>query len=281
MKRFLRAFVVFILLIVAISLLNRIRISKVVFKNRIGLIYLKGTITSKTLDGILPLLKEAERRPDIRGVILRIDSPGGAVAPSQELYHYILKMRDSKKIYASIGTVGASGAYYVSSACNKVFADPGSLVGSIGVIFSFAEIKDLLSKIGVKPFVFKSGKFKDVGSPFREPTEEEKKLIEALLKDIHTQFVEDVAKARNLKVEDVSKIADGRIFTGREALSLKLVDGLLTLDDVIDRLSKDLGYKKRLEVTVIEKRKGFIERLKTETIDFIRDIKAELIGGLR
>ncbi len=281
MKRFLKGLLVFLILLVALSLLNNLRIGNIPLKNRLGIIYLKDTITSKTLEDFIPLLKEAERRSDIKGVIIRVDSPGGSVAPSQEIYNYILKLRKKKKVYASIGTIGASGAYYVSSACEKIFADSGSLVGSIGVIFTFAEIRDLLSKIGIKPHVFKSGKFKDLGSPFKEPTEEEKRLLAKLLADIHDQFIKDVAKGRGMKENDIREVADGRIFTGKEALSLKLIDGIATLDEVVEILSRDLGYKKRLETTIIEKKCGFMERLKTEALSFIREIKAEIIGGLR
>ncbi|NPA15935.1 MAG: signal peptide peptidase SppA [Deferribacteres bacterium] len=268
-------------MLVALSLVNRLHIANLPIKSKIGLIYLKGTITSNTVEDFIPLLKEAERRPDIKGIIIRINSPGGAVAPSQEIYHYILKLRKKKRIYASVETIGASGAYYVASACNKIFADSGSLVGSIGVIFSFAEVRDLLNRVGIKPYVFKSGKFKDLGSPFKEPTEEEKKVIKGLLDNIHEQFIRDVAKARGMKEEDVRRVADGRVFTGNEALSLKLIDGIATLDDVVGIMSKDLGYKGRLEVTVIEKKYGFMERLKAETLSFIREMKAEIIGGLR
>lgn len=281
MGRFLRGLLVFFVLLVALSLVNRLHIANLPIKSRIGLIYLKGTITSNTVEDFIPLLKEAERRPDIKGIIIRINSPGGAVAPSQEIYHYILKLRKKKRIYASVETIGASGAYYVASACNKIFADSGSLVGSIGVIFSFAEVRDLLNRVGIKPYVFKSGKFKDLGSPFKEPTEEEKKVIKGLLDNIHEQFIRDVAKARGMKEEDVRRVADGRVFTGNEALSLKLIDGIATLDDVVGIMSKDLGYRERLETTVIEKKYGFMEKLKAETLSFIREMKAEIIGGLR
>lgn len=173
--------------------------------------------------------------------------------------------------------MGASGAYYTASACDKVFSEPGSLVGSIGVIFTFSQIRDLLNKIGVKPIVLKSGKFKDTGSPFRDLTPEEKEYIEGLLKEIHQQFITDVSKARKMEVEEVKAIADGRVFTGTEAKKLGLIDDTLPYWKVVEKLSKDLGFKETLPTVVLEKKRGFWDRLRQEAVSFVRDVKTELL----
>lgn len=246
---------------------------------RIGVIYLNGVVDTEKAREIMSLLDEAIDRKDIAGIVLRINSPGGAVAPSQELYNYILEHRKEKKIYASIGTLGASGAYYVASACNRIYADGGSLVGSIGVIFTTSDIEELLKKIGIKPVVIKSGKFKDVGSPFRKMTPEEKQYLQNLVDEIHMQFVRDVARARGIPEKKLLAIADGRVFTGEKAKELGLVDGIAPMWQVVSILSKDLGYKKSLSYVELKRRRGFWESLRAQTLSFIKELKTELLQG--
>ena len=278
--RFLRALILFLLLIGLGAALERYQ--SIFGGKRIAVVHLDGVITSKTPDSLIPLLREALNRNDIAGIILRIDSPGGAVAPSQELYRFIVEHRKDKPIYASIGTVGASGAYYVASACDKIYADAGSLVGSIGVIFTFSEFRELLKKVGIKPVVLKSGRFKDVGSPFREMTPEEREYIKGLLDEIHRQFVEDVAKGRNLPVEKVREVADGRVFTGERAQELSLVDGVRSFWEVVGILSKDLGYKRPLETVELRKKRSIWGAFRAQMVELVRDIKTELLEeGIR
>ncbi len=277
MGRFFKAFLVFFALLAAVVVLQQYayRFSG----SKIGVVYLNGPITEEKAQEVVSLLKEAASRKDIAGIVLRIDSPGGAVAPSQELFQYLMQLRGKKRVYASISTLGASGAYYAACGCSKIYADAGSLVGSIGVIFTVTQIKELLSKLGISAVVVKSGRFKDTGSPFREMTPEERKYIESLLKDIHAQFVKDVATARGLSLERVKAVADGRVFTGNEAVKLGLIDGVKPYWQVVEVLSKDLGYKEALPTVVFKRKKGFWERLKEETLSFVRDIKAELLRG--
>ncbi len=274
MNRFIKALLLFAFIVAVGALLQSIRQAHA--PKRIGVVYLKGMIDASSASDLLALLKRAFSRPDVAGVVLRINSPGGSVAPSQEIYSYIMEHRKEKRIYASIGTVGASGAYYVASACNRVYADGGSIVGSIGVIFTTSEIRGLLDKIGVRPVVIKSGKFKDVGSPFREMSPEERSYIKSLLDEIHRQFVRDVAAGRGLKVEKVMKLADGRIFTGEQAVKLGLVDGVAPMWKVVESLSRDLGYSRPLETVVIEKKKGILDMLRAQAVAFVRDLKTEL-----
>ena len=209
-------------------------------KNRIGIVDITGLITDSQY--ITNQVKKFRQDKRIRGIILRIDSPGGAVGPSQEIYDEVLKTRKSGKIiYASMGTLAASGGYYIASAAEKVFANPGTLTGSIGVIMAFSNAKGLMEKIGLQPEIIKAGKYKDIGSPARAMTQNEKNLLQSVVADVHQQFIEAVANGRDISIAEVTKIADGRIFTGRQAYSLNLVDQLGGLQVSIDQLAHKAG----------------------------------------
>jgi len=208
--------------------------------NRIGVVEITGLIQDS--QGIVNQIKKFREDERIRGIVLRIDSPGGTVGPSQEIYDEVLKTREGKKIiYASMGTLAASGGYYIASAANQIYANPGTLTGSIGVIMAFSNMKGLMDKIGLQPEVIKAGKFKDTGSPARPMTEKERSLLQDVVTDVHQQFIEAVAKGRNLSVAEVSKVADGRILTGRQALSMNLVDKLGGMQVSIDQLARETG----------------------------------------
>ena len=209
---------------------------------------------------IVRQLSHYRRDDDIKAIILRIDSPGGAVAPSQEIYDEVLRVRaDHKKIYASMGSLAASGGYYIAAATDRIFANPGTLTGSIGVIMAFSNAEKLMKKIGLEPEVVKSGKFKDVGSPLRKMKPHERKYLQTVVDDVHQQFIEAVAKGRNMSTREARKLADGRIFTGRQALKLKLVDELGGLEDVIAQLGKDVGIQGRPKVIWEEPPQGFLD----------------------
>ena len=155
----------------------------------------------------------------IKAIVIRIDSPGGGVVPSQEIYNAVKNARkEGKKVIASMGSVAASGGYYIAAAADKIVANPGTLTGSIGVKMEFANLEKLLEKIGVKGMVVKAGEFKDIGSPYRDMTDQEKKLLQDVIDDVHSQFIKAVAEGRDLPETDVRAIADGRIFTGQQAL---------------------------------------------------------------
>jgi protease-4 len=166
--------------------------------------------------------------------VLRIDSPGGGVGPSQEIYREVMKTRLIKKVVASLGSVAASGGYYSASACDGIMANPGTITGSIGVIMEYANFKDIIKKIGLTPVVIKSGEYKDMGSPLRDLEDSEKKLLQGVVDEIHSQFVKDVATGRNLDEEKMATLADGRIFTGARALDLQLVDRLGNFGDAVE-----------------------------------------------
>jgi protease-4 len=173
----------------------------------------------------------------VKGVLLRINSPGGTVPTSQEINGELLALRSKNKpVVASMADVAASGGYYIACGADKIVAQPGTLTGSIGVIFNSINVKVLADKVGVQPQVVKSGLFKDIGSPFRPFTPEEKELLKGIIDDSYDQFVQVVSKGRNLPVDTVKKLADGRVYTGRQALKLGLVDQLGGYDTSLDLL---------------------------------------------
>ncbi len=236
-------------------------------KELIGVIKLTGVI--RRSDNFIKNLKDFVKNDKIKGIIISINSPGGAVVPSQEIYREILKLRSKKPIIAYIKSVGASGAYYIASACNKIFANPGSITGSIGVIAEFTNIQELLGKIGIKSITIKSGKFKDIGNPAREMTDEEKQYLKNLIMNIYNQFLSDVAKARNIPVEKLKKIADGRVFTGVQALNYKLIDRLGNFDDVVQYLKKVCKIKGEPEIVYPSQKFSIINEITDKIYNFI------------
>ena len=213
---------------------------------KVGLVEVAGMITDSR--DVVEQISQYRRDDSIRGIILRIDSPGGAVAPSQEIYDEVLRTREEKKIIASLGSMAASGGYYIASSANHIIANPGTLMGSIGVVFASSNIEELIGKIGLKPVVIKSGKFKDAGSPVRPMTEEEQSLLQGVVNDVHSQFVQAIVKGRDLQEAEVKKIADGRVFTGKKALELKLIDQLGGLEDSIQWMQDTLSLDERPKI---------------------------------
>lgn len=222
---------------------------------KIAIINIKGVIVDSK-STVREIRKYADN-PSVKAVIVRIDSPGGGVVASQEIYEELkwLKEKKQKKVVASMGTVAASGGYYVACASDWIVANPGTLTGSIGVIMEFANLEGLFKKIGVEGVVIKSGKHKDIGSPFRSITKDEKELLQAIIDDVYAQFISAVADGRKMKPEAVKELADGRIFTGRQAKELKLVDELGTMQDAINITARLAGIKG--EPGIIEKRMDF------------------------
>jgi len=201
-------------------------------------------------------LRKFRENPSIKAIVLRIDSPGGGVVPSQEIYAEVLKARTEGrvKIVASMGNLAASGGYYIAAATDKIVANPGTLTGSIGVIMELANVQGLLEKVGVQSVVIKSGKHKDLASPFRTMSPEERALLQDVLDDVHDQFIQAVAAGRAMKVEQVRELADGRIFTGRQARTAKLVDELGDLQDAIKLAARMGGIAGEPRVVEIRKR---------------------------
>lgn len=192
--------------------------------NRIGVVSINGPIYDSLK--IREQLEEFANDGSIIAVVLRVDSPGGSVAASQEIYDAVVELRKSKKVVASMGSIAASGGLLVACAADKIIANPGTITGSISAIMQFANFEELLKKIGLKSSVVKSGKYKDIGSPLRDMTPEERKIIQELVDDIYNQFVDVVVKDRKLSREKVLEIADGRVFSGRRAKEYGLIDDL-------------------------------------------------------
>ena len=224
-------------------------------EDRIALIRIEGVILDA--QETLSELKKFSENPSVKAIVLRIDSPGGGVVPSQEIYDAVRRVRSksNKAVIASMGSVAASGGYYIAAATDRIVANPGTLTGSIGVIMEMANVEGLLQKIGVEGVVVKSGKYKDVGSPLRKMSDEERGLLQAVMDDVHKQFIEAVAEGRSLEVPEVQALADGRIFTGRQAKAAKLVDELGNLDDAIQLAADVVGIEG--EPKVIEQRRRF------------------------
>jgi protease IV len=239
---------------------------------KIALVKIEGMLI--TADTIVDEINSYAEDSSVRAILIRIDSPGGGVVASQEIFNAVLNARKQgkKKVVISMGSVAASGGYYIAAAGDRIIANPGTLTGSIGVKMEFANLEKLLEKIGVRGMVVKAGEYKDIGSPFREMTEPEKRLLQAVIDDVHSQFIEAVAKGRNLPEADVKAIADGRIFTGRQALQLKLVDQLGDLEDSINVTAELAGIKGKPKVVKKEKKVPFLEYLKDETAAWFSDI---------
>lgn len=203
----------------------------------------------------------------VKAIVVRINSPGGAVAPSQELFEELKKARkNGKKVVISMGSVAASGGYYVACAADEIYANPGTITGSIGVIAEFPIIDGLMDKVGIKFETIKTGKYKDTGSAFRPMTEEEHKLVQDMLMDIYEQFVEAVAEGRNMPIKDVRKYADGRVFSGRQALKYGFVDALGTQNDAIERAAAIGGIKGKPRVIRKPKRRFSLGQYAEETL---------------
>ena len=208
------------------------------FGDKIGVVDLDGVILSpsETVDQLRKLADD----DSIKAIIIHVNSPGGGVAASEEIYREVKRVRDEKKKYivSSIQTVGASGAYYVSSATNKIYADSGSVVGSIGVIAEWVNYGDLMRWVKLKPELLKVGKFKDTGDPTRELTPEERQYMQGLIDNMYGQFVQAVADGRHAKVEDIKPIADGRVWTGEQALGMHLIDQIGDFQAVVKETAK-------------------------------------------
>jgi protease IV len=205
---------------------------------RVAVLEVDGVILDSQV--YLESLSKIKKDDGIKALVLRVDSPGGAVGPSQEIYSEIKKVREKKPVVATLGSVGASGGYYIACAAEKILANPGTITGSIGVIAEFMSYKQLLKWAKVDVTVIKSGEFKDVGSPLREMTEPERQYIQNLIDNVHSQFKLVVSQGRGIDLKEVERIADGRVFTGEQAKDLKLVDELGSLSDAI-RLAGTMG----------------------------------------
>jgi protease-4 len=238
---------------------------------KIAIIEVRGVIIDPqpTVEKLIKFRKNEK----IKAIILRVDSPGGAVGPAQEIYSEVKKVQREKKVLVSMGSVAASGGYYVACAADKIMANPGTITGSIGVIVESLNVEDLFRKIGLRPEVIKSGRHKDIGSPFRKMNPEEKRLLQGVLDNVHEQFIRAVAEGRRLPLEKVRSLADGRIFSGDQAKTMGLVDELGNLQDTIALAAKMAGIQGEPEVIYPEKKRfSLLDLLLGET--FLRFLES-------
>ncbi len=248
-----------------------------VSREKIGVVDLDGVIITpkQTVDGLRKFADDSS----IRAIIIHINSPGGGAAASEEIYREVKRIRDQKhkRIVASIETVGASGAYYVASAADKIYSNEASVVGSIGVIAEWFNYQELLQWAKLKAIVFKSGEFKDTGSPVREMTPPEKQYFQGLLDNMHQQFIHNVAEGRRMPEADIRAIANGKVWTGQQALGLKLVDQIGDFRVAVNDTAKAVGISG--EPTLVRYRKprlSLLDLLVGDVSDYLPD-RAKLL----
>jgi protease-4 len=238
-------FAFFLVLILTVSRILD-RPTRFVMHNQVGVIEVAGVIVDSKK--VIEQLDDFHENGSVKAIVLRVDSPGGGVGPSQEIHDAVKRIDTDKPVVVSMGSVAASGGYYIAAPARVIFANPGTLTGSIGVIMEFTNFQELLEKIGLHSQVVKSGKHKDIGSPVRPMTEEDRALLQALIDDVHSQFVDSVAAGRKLDTQKVRTLADGRIFTGRQAKELGLVDELGGLDAAVRRAGELAGIDGKPDV---------------------------------
>ncbi len=235
---------------------------------KVAILPITGLISDS--DEAIDNLRRFAKDDSVKAIVLRLNTGGGGVGPSQEIYEEVRKLRGKKVVVASMGALAASGGYYIACGSEKIYANPGTITGSIGVIMPFVNVKDLAKKIGVEGMAVKSGKFKDIGSPLRAMTPEETGILQGVIDNVHRQFVHVVAKARKLDFEAVMGIADGRIFSGEQAKALGLVDALGNLEDAVadaGRMAKIEGEPKT--ILPPKKKLSILDLLKEEAKSII------------
>lgn len=230
---------------------------------KVGVIEIIGVIASSR--DTIEQLKRFREDDDIKAIVIRVDSPGGVVGPSQEIYREIVRTRETKKVVASMGAVAASGGYYVIAGADGIVANPGTITGSIGVIMEYTNFQELFDKIGLSPVVIKSGKFKDTGSPARAMTPDEEQLLKDFVDRLHQQFVAAIAEGRQLDLAQVQNLADGRIYTGQDAKDIGLVDRIGNLEDAVEWAGRLAGIKGKIVAVYPPEKKMSLLRLLSES----------------
>jgi len=269
-KKFFLVLLGLLILIIIISLSLVILQKNVPMGDKVALIRVEGPIVDSkdTVDQIKDFVKD----PSTKAIVLRVDSPGGAVAPSQEIYEEVRKAITKKKIVVSMGSVAASGGYYIAAPASRIFANPGTLTGSIGVIMEIPNFQGLMNKLGIKTEVVKAGRHKDIASIFRGIKKEDREILQGVLDNVHDQFITAVADGRKMLREDVNKIADGRVFTGEQALKAGLVDELGDLEDAVKAAAKLSGIRGEPVVITKKEKFSFFNLLRDEVPKELKDL---------
>jgi protease IV len=274
-KKFLLILLVLFVVAIVVSLVLVFFQKNIPIGERIALLRVEGPILDSK--DVIDELKTYVKDPSVKAIVLRIDSPGGAVAPSQEIYEEIRKAVTKKKVVVSMGSLAASGGYYIAAPATRIIANPGTLTGSIGVIMEIPNVEGLMNKIGVKTEVIKSGRHKDIASVFRGIKKEEREILQGVLDNVHEQFIKAVAEGRKMLIEDVKKIADGRVFTGEQALKAGLVDEIGNLEDAIKVAARLTGIKGEPSVVSKEERFSLIhllrDKMPKEFSDLVPSVK--------
>ena len=257
-KRFIKLLVTLAVLLILV-LIVRALVGDGYIGEKVAVVDIIGTITKS--DKVIELIHQYRDNGSVKAIVVRIDSPGGSVAPVQEIYSELKKL--DKPVVASLGGTAASGGYYIACAADQIFANPGTLTGSIGVIMQFVKMKRLYDKVGIDRQTVKSGQFKDTGSPIRNLTPEERELLQETIDDVHHQFVEAIFDERKdlLTRDEVQALADGRIFSGNQALEYKLVDKLGNLPDAVAHAAELGGIVGKPKVTRVKHEPTLLERL--------------------
>lgn len=247
---------------------------------RVGIVEIKGIITDA--GEAIRILKHFREDEDIKAIVLRIESPGGVVGPSQEIYREVRKTVPRKKVVASMGAVAASGGYYIAAAADGIIANPGTVTGSIGVVMRYTNFEKLMEKIGLTPVVIKSGEYKDMGTPTRKMTLQEEQALQYFVDQTHRQFVRAIAEGRGMDPGRVESLADGRIFTGEEAMQKGLVDRLGNLEDAIEWAGRMGGIEGKI-APVYKREDTFsvLKYLSESTVDAVisKTVGPNLQGG--
>lgn len=279
MKKVLLILLGLIIVMAFLSLMIVLLHKGVPIGDKVALVRIEGPIIDSK--NAVDEIKDYTKDPSIKAIVLRVDSPGGAVAPSQEICEEVKKATIKKKVVVSMGSLAASGGYYISAPASRIVANPGTLTGSIGVIMEIPNIQGLMDKVGVKTEVIKSGKHKDMASMFRSLGKEERVILQDVLDDVHAQFINSVAEGRKMDPEDVRKIADGRIFTGKQALAAGLVDELGNLEDAIKTAAKLSGIRGEPEVVSKKEKLSFMDLLRgkfpKELSDFFPAVRMKFV----
>jgi len=270
----------FMAIIWGVGKLNLTETIKVGATEKVAVIEVEGIIS--TSHEIIERIHTLRDDDSVKAIVLRIDSPGGAVGPAQEIYEELIKIKDRKPVITSMGTVAASGGYYIAAGTQKIFANPGTITGSIGVIIEVANVEELLTKIGLHSSVIKSGQYKDTLSPTRDMLTDERSLIQGVVDNIHNQFVEAIVQGRGMPHEKVAALADGRVFSGEQALEAGLIDELGNMYDAIEAAADMVGIEGEPEVLYPpEKKPSLLEYIVGSSLQTVleqhRGITAEYI----
>jgi protease IV len=244
---------------------------------RVAVVELRGVIASS--EDVVRQLRKYRRDESIKAILLHVDSPGGAVVPSQEMYEEVRRTRDGgKPVVVSMGSLAASGGYYVACGASRLVANKGTLTGSIGVISEFLQLEDALGKLGIGVKTIKSGKLKDAGTPMRKMNEADQQYFQDLMDDVHRQFKDVVATERHLSPKVVAQLADGRVFTGEQAVENGLVDTIGTFQDAVEIAGELAGISGEPSLVRERKRISWLESMLGDAAESVNDLKQELLN---